>query len=150
MTFPVNMIFYNDVQKFRRPPNNENSNIREIQEQKICEPFFVHCYSLYRVFPAMAPRENTTRLAAIRQFLPIEGGSVRSAAEQTGYQLAALTVTLAIAVVSGLVTGKLQSLYYLPCGYPGYLWLSVKNNFWKKYHKTCNFSLSSVISIKYM
>ena len=63
--------------------------------------------SLYRQFPARAPMENTTEFAEIKiHFAGIQPGSGRTGAEQGCYQAAALAMTLAVAIVGGLVTGN--------------------------------------------
>ena len=57
------------------------------------------------LMPHMAP-ENGTELAALQSLLPdIEPGSGRTAREQAMIQLAVLGITLAFAVVGGLITG---------------------------------------------
>lgn len=58
--------------------------------------------SLYQIFPAMAP-ENATPTS---EHIFIKAGLGRTAPEQAGYQILALVVTLIIAIVSGLITGK--------------------------------------------
>jgi len=61
--------------------------------------------ALYVVLPNMAP-ENGTKLEELQAKLPsIEQGLGRTAHEQALMQLASLGVTLAIAVVGGLITG---------------------------------------------
>ena len=61
--------------------------------------------ALYMLMPHMAP-ENGTELAALQSLLPdIEPGSGRTAREQAMIQLAVLGITLAFAVVGGLITG---------------------------------------------
>jgi len=68
-------------------------------------------YSLYRQFPARAPMENTTEFAEIKiHFAGIQPGSGRTGAEQGCYQAAALAMTLAVAIVGGLVTGAILRL----------------------------------------
>lgn len=62
--------------------------------------------SLYQVFPARAPSTSSDRLAELRDNLGIEPGLDRSAGQQALYQLLALCVTLANALVSGLITGN--------------------------------------------
>ena len=69
--------------------------------------------SLYRQFPARAPLANTTEFLEIRKYTnSVEPGLGRTASEQAGYQMVALCVTLAIAVVGGVVTG-MQSCFKL-------------------------------------
>ena len=65
--------------------------------------------TLYKYYPARAPRVNATS--------GIEGvtlrattGLGRSAGEQAGFQLAALSVTIGLALVFGLVTGLVLRL----------------------------------------
>ena len=61
--------------------------------------------SLYQQFPARAPAKNSSHFqdnSGLPLFIPGDG---RSAADQAGYQLLALGVTLVIAVAGGLITG---------------------------------------------
>lgn len=63
-------------------------------------------YSLYRQFPARAPLEGTPEFEKIHHYVNLhEGGLNRSASLQGCYQIAALFMTLAIAIASGVVTG---------------------------------------------
>jgi len=67
----------------------------------------VFTYSLYTVFPARAPTLNSTQYFEWVKSVPdATGGLGRSAGVQAGYQLAALAVTMAIALLGGLITGK--------------------------------------------
>ena len=62
--------------------------------------------SLYRQFPARAPLEGTPEFETIHHFVNLhEGGLNRSASLQGCYQIAALFMTLAIAIASGVVIG---------------------------------------------
>ena len=54
--------------------------------------------SLFEIFPEMAASNATGSV------MP---GSDRSATVQGGYQMLALVITLAIAIVGGIITGKL-------------------------------------------
>jgi ammonium transporter Rh len=68
-------------------------------------------YSLYRQFPARAPLANTAEFSDIQKhFQGIEAGLGRTAHQQGGYQIAALAMTLAVAIVGGLVTGLILRL----------------------------------------
>lgn len=58
--------------------------------------------SLYQIFPAMAPVNATPTT----EYTFIKPGLGRTPPEQAGYQILALVVTLIIAIVSGLITGK--------------------------------------------
>ncbi|XP_041373232.1 ammonium transporter Rh type A-like [Gigantopelta aegis] len=69
-------------------------------------------YSLYEQFPARVPTVNSTGLAEIMSHVNVEPGLGRSAMGQAGYQLVALAVTLAIAIVGGVLTGFI--LKYIP------------------------------------
>ncbi len=62
--------------------------------------------SLYEIFPPRAPQNGTEALAAIQAELSVEAGDGRSASAQAGMQIVALVVTLAIALVSGALTGN--------------------------------------------
>lgn len=59
------------------------------------------------IFPKRAP---STHAAALAQGWTGPLGDNRSAAEQGGYQIAALAVALAIAIVGGIIAGKIASL----------------------------------------
>lgn len=68
-------------------------------------------YALYSVYPARAPRANSSDLSLINHYtLDVTPGLDRSAAVQAVYQLAALAATLAIAVGGGLATGLVMRL----------------------------------------
>ena len=63
--------------------------------------------SLYLLFPRCAPEEGTDELEAAKAKLSsIEAGEGRSLGMQAVYQLIAMGVTLAIAIVGGAVTGS--------------------------------------------
>ncbi|KAG7197375.1 hypothetical protein KM043_018482 [Ampulex compressa] len=66
-------------------------------------------YSLYEIFPARAP-SSEAKLAEMRDNYGISAGLNRTAAQQAGYQLLALAVTLGISVVSGLITGLIMRM----------------------------------------
>ena len=79
-------------------------------------------YSVFQIFTAMAPKENTTdytkytmRLDENNNSVPIvtlhewEAGYGRSAGEQAAYQLAALAVTMVFAIVGGVITGEIEA-----------------------------------------
>ncbi|CAI9737590.1 ammonium transporter Rh type A-like [Octopus vulgaris] len=61
--------------------------------------------SLYEHFPFRLPASNGTEFIRIGSSMSIELGAGRSAIEQGGYQMLALVITLAIAVVGGALTG---------------------------------------------
>nr|AEA41159.1 Rh-like protein [Metacarcinus magister] len=62
--------------------------------------------SLYEIFPARAPLEDSLELQKLQEVLPdLEGGSGISGTSQALYQLLALLVTLVIAIAGGIVTG---------------------------------------------
>jgi hypothetical protein len=66
--------------------------------------------SLYRQFPARTPMANTTEYFEIKSHVnSIEPGLGRTGSQQAGYQIVALLVSLALALVGGLITGKLPS-----------------------------------------
>jgi len=71
--------------------------------------------SLYLTFPRCAPEEGSDELTAAQAELgSIEAGEGRSQSTQAAFQVAALAITLALAIVSGAVTGLLlnvQSLF---------------------------------------
>lgn len=67
----------------------------------------VFFFSLYLQFPARAPHSNSSALNDVNEVLMfLEPGDNRSALQQAGYQLAALMVTLVVAIVGGLLTGS--------------------------------------------
>ncbi|KAJ1528645.1 hypothetical protein ONE63_007040 [Megalurothrips usitatus] len=66
--------------------------------------------ALYQQFPAMTPRAGK-QLEEVQEYLTnfaMQPGEGRSALQQAGFQLASLTVTLAVSVVSGTVTGHVM------------------------------------------
>ncbi|RWS30793.1 Rh-related protein-like protein, partial [Leptotrombidium deliense] len=63
-------------------------------------------YSLYRIFPARAPIENSSDIQEIQSYLnDINPGKGRSSNEQALCQLLYLIITIAIASFSGILTG---------------------------------------------
>ncbi|XP_024886275.1 ammonium transporter Rh type B-B isoform X2 [Temnothorax curvispinosus] len=71
-----------------------------------------YSYALYEIFPARAP-SSEAEIGKMRNY-GISPGLNRTAYQQAGYQLLALAVTLAISIVSGLITGIL--LRTMICG----------------------------------
>lgn len=68
-------------------------------------------FSLYRQFPARSPLNSSSEFLRIEYYnLRIDPGIERTASQQAGYQIAALVVTLAIAIVGGLGTGMVLLL----------------------------------------
>ncbi|GFU34228.1 ammonium transporter Rh type B [Nephila pilipes] len=68
-------------------------------------------YSLYHLYPARSPPENTTAFHKIHSVMNgIEPGSGWNEASQAYAQLEALLTTLAVAVVGGLITGYIIRL----------------------------------------
>jgi ammonium transporter Rh len=66
--------------------------------------------SLYLQFPARAPHSNSSALNDVNEVLMfLEPGDNRSALQQAGFQLAALMVTMVVAIVGGLLTGTYNS-----------------------------------------
>jgi hypothetical protein len=64
------------------------------------------CCSLYLQFPARAPHSNSSALNDVNEVLMfLQPGDNRTALQQAGFQLAALVVTLVVAIVGGLLTG---------------------------------------------
>lgn len=61
---------------------------------------------LYKFYPAMAPLVNTTDTVASA----IVSGLGRTPLQQSGYQLAALGVTLLLAIVGGAITGLIMRI----------------------------------------
>ena len=62
--------------------------------------------SLYEIFPAMAPAENTTEYMNLASTYAVEPGLGRSPGTQALWQLVALIVTIGMGVASGCITGK--------------------------------------------
>lgn len=62
--------------------------------------------SLYKFYPAMAPLLNSTDTVAS----DVVSGLGRTPLQQSGYQLAALGVTLALAIVGGALTGLIMRI----------------------------------------
>ena len=77
--------------------------------------FFIS--SLYDTYPARVPTENSTQYADLqkitfeRNMEPFEPGLNRDAMTQALYQLAGLGSSLGIAIVGGLLTGKMVLKY---------------------------------------
>ncbi|KAI9560812.1 hypothetical protein GHT06_011764 [Daphnia sinensis] len=68
-------------------------------------------FSLYRQFPARSPLNSSSEFLKIEYYnLRIDPGVERTASQQAGYQIAALVVTLVIAIVGGLGTGTVLLL----------------------------------------
>ncbi|KAK8767260.1 hypothetical protein V5799_005961 [Amblyomma americanum] len=63
--------------------------------------------SLYTLYPARAPTENSTDLSQVLFYtVEVVAGDGRTASAQALYQLAAVAATLAIAIAGGLFTGE--------------------------------------------
>ncbi|CAG5131854.1 unnamed protein product, partial [Candidula unifasciata] len=60
---------------------------------------------LYRQFPAMAPNASSPDWPELEGEVEFQPGKGRSAGVQSSFQLIALAVTSAMAVVSGLIVG---------------------------------------------
>ena len=74
--------------------------------------FFFYNHSLYLIYPRCAPVSGSEDLERIQALLPrIEEGEGRTVEMQTIYQLIGLVVTLAIALISGALTG-LRKIYF--------------------------------------
>ena len=68
---------------------------------------FLPLFSLYELYPARVPGRNTTKYQDLIQIHPdMKPSQGRSSMIQGGYQFAALHVTIVIALVGGLLTGK--------------------------------------------
>lgn len=63
--------------------------------------------SLYSIFTAMEPTMMNTTMTTNAMTANVTEVMGRSAMEQGGYQMAALCLTLAIAIVGGVITGNL-------------------------------------------
>eukprot|EP00112_Aurelia_sp_Birch-Aquarium-sp1_P006324 Seg1700.6 transcript_id=Seg1700.6/GoldUCD/mRNA.D3Y31 product="Ammonium transporter Rh type B" protein_id=Seg1700.6/GoldUCD/D3Y31 len=64
--------------------------------------------SLYRLYPAIAPIKNTTAYYDLKQFEPdIPPGLGRSSGQQAAYQATGLVMSIATAIIGGLITGVL-------------------------------------------
>ncbi len=71
--------------------------------------------SLYILFPKCAPVEGSSELRELMEQLPdkIEAGDGRTTSEQALMQLAALVITVVLSLVSGAVTGKNITMFFL-------------------------------------
>ena len=70
--------------------------------------------SLYRLYPATAPVKNTTAYYDLKQFEPdIPPGLGRSSGQQAAYQATGLVMSIAFAIIGGLITGKYMLTYFL-------------------------------------
>jgi ammonium transporter Rh len=68
-------------------------------------PYIIY-FSLYRQFPARAPLEGSVELEVMQQHdSNVNAGFGRSASRQAEFQIAALFMTLAVAIVGGILTG---------------------------------------------
>lgn len=63
-------------------------------------------YSVYELYPALAPLEDSDELAEINHHFIISPGLDRSPALQAALTLAALAATLAVALPAGIITGQ--------------------------------------------
>lgn len=65
---------------------------------------------MYSFYPSRIPLFNSTEYVNLTSYAPqfIEGGAGRSAATQGAYQMAALCLTLIVAIVSGMITGLIM------------------------------------------
>lgn len=66
--------------------------------------------TLYKYYPARAPRESVNGTGLDGVTFRTTTGLGRSAGEQAGFQIAALSVTIGLAVVFGLATGFILRL----------------------------------------
>ncbi|CAH3195186.1 unnamed protein product [Porites evermanni] len=62
---------------------------------------------MYNIWPGMAPEKNSTEHLKLMNLGVTVSGDGRSAKAQAGYQIAGLAVALGIAVIGGIVTGKI-------------------------------------------
>jgi ammonium transporter Rh len=72
-----------------------------------CASFTDYGVGLYEYYPARAPTVNATEFADLKLTTP---GTGRGAGEQAGFQLAALALTIGMALVGGALTGLLLRL----------------------------------------
>lgn len=74
-------------------------------------------YTLYRQFPARAPTNETSpEFLRVNHHMDISAGKGRTAAEQASFQIAALGVTLVVAITGGLIVGLL--VRFIPLDQP--------------------------------
>ena len=68
---------------------------------------YLFCYfSLYRLFPAVAPMKNTTMYNDLIRFDPgISPGLARSVGKQAAFQASGLLLSIVTAIIGGLITG---------------------------------------------
>ena len=75
--------------------------------------FLFYNHSLYLIYPRCAPISGSEDLQRVQALVPrIDEGEGRTVEMQTIYQLIGLVVTLAIALISGALTG-LQNFYFV-------------------------------------
>nr|CAH0108907.1 unnamed protein product [Daphnia galeata] len=75
-------------------------------------------FSLYRQFPARSPLNSSSEFSKIQYYnLKIDPGRERTALQQAGFQIAALIVTLVIAIIGGLGTGMILVLPFFRPSY---------------------------------
>ena len=62
---------------------------------------------MFNMWSSLAPGKNTTEhMKLVNLGVTFDAGEGRTATAQAGYQIAGLVVTLAIAVIGGIVTGN--------------------------------------------
>ena len=64
-------------------------------------------FSLYRLFPAVAPMKNSTAYNELNQFEPdIPAGLGRTIGKQAAFQASGLVLSIVNAIIGGLITGE--------------------------------------------
>lgn len=67
--------------------------------------FALYC-RLYRQFPPRVPsNESSLEFQMIKQHMDVEPGLGRTGSQQAAFQIAALGITLLVAIVGGLLVG---------------------------------------------
>ena len=71
-------------------------------------------FSLFNIWSARAPQQNSTEHMVLTNLgVTFDAGDGRTAKSQAGFQIAGLAVGLGIAVIGGIVTGKIFTLLLL-------------------------------------
>ena len=88
--------------------NNNFCNLHAVAQSEAYFYGVFLSFSLYTIFPARAPVLNSTQYIELVELNPdAVAGLGWSAGKQAGFQFVALAVTLVVAILGGVLTGKL-------------------------------------------
>ncbi|XP_070201915.1 ammonium transporter Rh type B-B-like isoform X2 [Littorina saxatilis] len=87
-------------------------------------------YTLYRQFPPRVPsNESSLEFQMIKQHMDVEPGLGRTGSQQAAFQIAALGITLLVAIVGGLLVGVI--VRFVPLNQPRGLYLFEDKDNWE-------------------